>query len=170
MVELKIEGLAELRKALLELPKELHKGPLRAAVSAGAGVVQKKARELAPSGEGTLKRAIYRTRSREGSSAVQEMAIVGIRYGKRYRRRGLDAWYWRFIEFGTKRHAIRTRAGVLADADRNLVFGRTVQHPGVKMQPFLRPAFEQTKDAQVETLRARLAKAIERVADKLKRR
>jgi len=140
-IQVKIEGLDELKKALDQLPKELHKGPLRSAVSAGAKVVQERARTLAPEDTGTLKRAIYRTRSREGSSAVQEMAIVGIRYGRRFRKRGLDAWYWRFLEFGTSK---------------------------MQAQPFLRPAFDSTIQQQIEAIKVRLAKAIERAAEKLK--
>ncbi len=141
MIEIKVEGLAEMRRALLELPVELQKGPLRAAVSAGAKVVQDKARELAPEDTGTLKRAIYRTRSKEGSSAVQEMAIVGARSGKRLRRRGLDAYYWRFLEFGTSKMAAR---------------------------PFLRPAFDTTMSQQVEAIAQKLKAGIERAVAKLK--
>lgn len=140
--QVKVEGLSELLRALKELPKELHKGPLRAAVSAGIKVVQKQAIINAPMDKGTLKRAIYRTRSRDGSSRVQEMGIVGVRYGKKHRKKGRDAWYWRFLEFGTIHIAAR---------------------------PFLRPAFEQTKSAQIEALRIKLAKSIERVAAKLNR-
>lgn len=156
MIEVKVKGLDQLQKALEELPKELHKGPLRAAASAGAKVVQDEAKRRAPIGEaryikktnktivpGTLRRAIYRTRSRSGSNADQEAQIVGIRYGKKYQRRGLDAWYWRFIEFGT----------------------RTIQK-----SPFIRPAFDETKDRQIEAIRTRLAKAIETAAAKLRRK
>lgn len=163
MTEVKVEGLSELLKALEALPVELHKGPLRSAVAAGAKVVQDEAKRLAPRSErsylrtingrkqriapGTLQRAIYRTRSRDLSvqigAAVQEAYIVGVRYGKKYQRRGLDAWYWRFVEFGT----------------RNMT-----------PHPFLRPAFHQTKDRQIEAMRVRLAKAIERAANKLRRR
>ena len=141
MIDMKIEGLEELRKALSELPKEMHRGPLRSAVSAAAAVVQKQARQSAQVDTGTLKRAIYRTRSRAGSSSVQEMAIVGVRFGRQYRRRNQDAWYWRFLEFGTSK---------------------------MPSKPFLRPAFESTKQQQIEVLKTRLAKAIERAAAKLK--
>ena len=138
----KIEGLAELRQKLLTLPKELQKGPLRSAVSAGAKVIQDKAKALAAEDTGTLKRAIYRTRSRSMSSAVQETAIVGVRYGKRFRRRNLDAWYWRFLEFGTSKMAAR---------------------------PFLRPAFDTSKEKAVEVLKAKLLQAIDRTVAKLRR-
>jgi HK97 gp10 family phage protein len=141
MITVKIEGLDKLKEALEQLPKELQKGPLRSAVSASAKVVQDRARELASEDTGTLKRAIYRTRSRSGSSAVQETAIVGVRYGRPYRRRGLDAWYWRFLEFGTRKMAAR---------------------------PFLRPAFDTTKEKAVDVMKERLLKAIDRAAAKLR--
>lgn len=142
MIEIKVEGLSELRTALLELPKELQKGPLRSAVSAAAKVVQQKAAENAPVDTGTLKKAIYRTRSKEGSSAVQETAIVGVRYGRKYQRRGIDGFYWRFLEFGTSK---------------------------LRARPFVRPAFESTITQQIEAMRKRLSDAIARAAQKLSR-
>jgi HK97 gp10 family phage protein len=72
---------------------------------------------------------------------VQETAIVGVRYGRRYRRRGQDAWYWRFLEFGTSKLAAR---------------------------PFLRPAFDTMKEKAVEAIRDKLAQSIARAAAKLK--
>lgn len=141
MIEMKIEGLSELRKALLELPQELRKGPLRSAVSAGAKVVQDRARANAPVDSGTLRRAIYRTRSKSQSSAVQETAIVGIRFGKKYQKRKQDAWYWRFIEFGTSK---------------------------LPANPFMRPAFDTTKTGQIQAIATRLAKGIARAAAKVR--
>jgi HK97 gp10 family phage protein len=142
MINMKIEGLAELQKALNELPQELHKGPLRSAVSAAAKVVQDEAKNNAPVDTGVLRKAIYRTRSKSGSSAVQETAIVGVRYGRKYRKRGMDAWYWRFKEFGTAKMAAT---------------------------PFMRPAFDTTKEQQIEAMKTRLARAIQRAAKKLAR-
>lgn len=143
MIEVtRIDGLDELRRKLLELPKELQRGPLRSAVSAGAKVIQDRAKELAAEDTGTLKRAIYRTRSRSASSAVQETHIVGVRYGRKFRRRGLDAFYFPWIEFGTSKMAAR---------------------------PFLRPAFDTMKERAVEVLKQKLAAAIERTVAKLQR-
>lgn len=150
MIKAHVEGLDVLRRALLELPKELHKGPLRAAVSAAAKVVQDQAIVNAPEQSGTLKRAIYRTRSNEASSSVQESFIVGVRQGKKFQSRrrksgvmsaNRDAFYWRFLEFGTVKMAAK---------------------------PFLRPAFDETKWRAVEAMRLRLAAAIQRAAMKLR--
>lgn len=139
-VLVKVEGLEELRNALMQLPVELHKGPLRGAVSAAAGVVQKRAQQLAPIKTGLLQNAIYRTRSKSDSSTVQETAIVGVRFGKRFRRKGIDAWYGMLVELGTR-------------------FTRP--------HPFIRPAFDNTGGEQIEAMRTRLAKAIGRIAKKL---
>ncbi len=143
MIGMKIEGLEALQKAMVELPKELHKGPLRSAVSAGAGVVQKQAKANAPSDTGTLKKSIYRTRSKAGSNSTQETAIVGVRFGRKYRKRGQDAFHFLFLEFGTSKMSAR---------------------------PFLRPAFEGTKQKQIDIMKSRLAKAIEKAAAKLRSR
>lgn len=138
----KVEGLSELREALLDLPVALQAGPLRRGVGAMAEVVRKRAIELAPEDEGTLKRAIYRAPDREDSSPVQEAYIVSVRYGKRYRRRGMDAWYWWHLEFGTSRMAAKS---------------------------FMRPAFDATKTEQIEALRVRLAADLALIAAKLRR-
>lgn len=143
MIEIKIEGLEALQRAFKELPVDMHATALRPAVSASAGVVQKQAKMFAGKmrDTGTLQRAIYRTRSRSGSSAVQETAIVGIRFGKKYRRRGQDAWYWRFLEFGTVKMGAR---------------------------PFLRPAFESTKQQQLDVMKQKLRVGIDRAILKMK--
>lgn len=150
--KVRVEGLAELRKVLLELPKELHKGPLRSAISAGAKVIQDQAIANAPQDTGTLKRAIFRTRAPENSSAVQEAAVVGVRSGKKFQAKrtkgggmtaNRDAFYWRFLEFGTSKMPAR---------------------------PFMRPAFDSMKERAVEAIRERLAAAIQRAAAKLRRK
>lgn len=142
MIDMKVEGLADLLKALNELPKELHRGPLRSAVSAAAKVVQDEAKANAPVDTGVLQKAIYRTRSRSGSSRVQETAIVGVRFGRKYRKRGMDGFYMPWVEFGTSKMAAR---------------------------PFMRPAFDTTKTQQLEAMKTRLARAIQRAAKKLAR-
>jgi len=152
MITTRVEGLDKLHKALAELPRELQKGPLRAAVSAAAKVVQDQAIVNAPEDSGTLKRAIYRTRSKEASSSVQESFIVGVRQGKKFQSKRLrsgrqtanrDAFYWRFLEFGTVHQAAR---------------------------PFLRPAFDEKRLQAIEAMRTRLARGIERVVMKLRGR
>ena len=159
MMTVNITGLKELQQALNQLPLEIQKRPLRSAVSAGAKVILDEAIRRAPQGEtGNLRKALYRYRSRSQSGKGQETFLVGVRKGKkeyvdsaknrRFGRVGKkytvegEAFYWRFIEFGTSKMPAR---------------------------PFLRPAFESKKNQAVETIKNRLAVAIENTAKKMKK-
>ena len=150
-----IQGLAELDRALHALPGNIAKNVLRGAVGAGASVIRAEAKQRAPvaTGQGkdapppgTLKRAIYSKQIRELSNFSKQTFFVSVKSGAKHRGAGkkyLDAWYWRFVEFGTSKMAAR---------------------------PFLRPAFEAKKTEAIEAIRAYLAKRIPIEADKVRGR
>ena len=153
----KIEGLDELARALKELPQRVARNGLRAAVYAGARVIRDEAKLKAPVAiaalgpdqppPGTLKRSIIMKQIPELSGPQKQTFFVTVRHGKKYRKQGKkenlsqDAWYWRFVEFGT-----------------------------VKMsaKPFLRPAFEGKKLEAVDAIKDRLSERIEQAAQELK--
>jgi HK97 gp10 family phage protein len=158
MMSVDIKGLKELQAALNQLPREVQKRPLRAAVSAAAKVIQDEAKRRAPIDTGNLRKAVYRTRSRSGSGPGQETFLVAVkkgkaeyantarnrrlnRVGKKYQTQG-EAYYWRFLEFGTAKMAAK---------------------------PFLRPAFENKKQMAVDVLKQKLGDAITKTAMKLKK-
>lgn len=160
MAELEhVDGLAELKRALEELPKNIGRNVLRGAVRAGAAVIRAESQARAPvyAGDvskghpppGTLKRAIYMKQIAELSGATRQTFIVGARKGRKYRHQGKsgnlsqDAYYASFVEFGTSRMAAR---------------------------PFMRPAFEAKKNAAVEAIKAYLAQRIPAEAEKLARK
>lgn len=163
-----IAGMRELLAGLQELPMELGKGAIYSALGGAARIVRDQAIALAPeiSGDdpavragrrkpGTLKRAIRASRSKinKGQQGLWEMIVrVKPLVRKKTRdfkkRTGLagafnpdDPYYWWWVEFGTKTSRAR---------------------------PFLRPAFETTKSAQLEAMRKRMAAGIERAARKIK--
>lgn len=148
----KITGLKELNDALKELPDRIAKNTLRGAVAAGAAVIRKEARNKAPvyTGSvadghpppGTLRRSVYQKQIRELSSVVKQTFFVGVRTGAAAAKKGLDAFYWRFVEFGTQKMAAR---------------------------PFLRPAFETKKLEAIEAIKQYLAARIPREVEKLKK-
>lgn len=151
-----VAGLSDLAAALRELPRRIGRNVLRGAVAAGASEVRAEARTKAPvyTGDvaqghpppGTLKRAIYQKQIRELSDDQTQVFFVGVRQGKKYRKMGkkgdksMDAYYWRFVEFGTSKMAAR---------------------------PFLRPAFEASKMDAVERIRDYLAERIPREVEAL---
>ena len=155
----KIEGLAELGKALRELPERVARNGLRVSVYAGAKVVRDEARARAPKAAqslgpnqpppGTLKRSVIMKHIPELSSLTRQTFFVTVRYGKKYRKQGKkgnlsqDAWYWRFVEFGTRK---------------------------MRARPFLRPALEAKRREAGQAMKDRLSERIEMEASKLSRK
>jgi len=155
----KIEGLAELGKALRELPERVARNGLRVSVYAGAKVVRDEARARAPKAvqslgpnqppPGTLKRSVIMKHIPELSSLTRQTFFVTVRHGKKYRKQGKkgnlsqDAWYWRFVEFGTRK---------------------------MRARPFLRPALEARRREAGQAMKDRLSERIEMEASKLSRK
>ncbi len=155
----KIEGLAELGKALRELPERVARNGLRVSVYAGAKVVRDEARARAPMAAqslgpnqpppGTLKRSVIMKHIPELSSLTRQTFFVTVRHGKKYRKQGKkgnlsqDAWYWRFVEFGTRK---------------------------MRARPFLRPALEAKRREAGQAMKDRLSERIEMEASKLSRK
>lgn len=152
-----IAGLKELQQALKDLPDRIAKNVLRGSVNAGASVLKKEAQARAPmyTGEvsqghpppGTLKRAVYQKSIQELSGLTKQTFFVGVRKGKKYQKQGKkgnlsqDAFYAKFVEFGTSKMSAR---------------------------PFMRPAFEAKKNEAVEAIKAYLQKRIPEEVAKLK--
>jgi HK97 gp10 family phage protein len=144
-----VKGLSQLSAALKELPLRLARNALRQSVAKGALVIRDEAKVRAPVSSGpvkpgdplpgTLRRAIVIKHDAERSNAFSQTYVVAVRQGKRYRRRGKkgnrsqDAYYWRWVEFGTVKMSAR---------------------------PFLRPAFEAKKQAALAAIIEYLAQRL----------
>lgn len=137
-VTVKVEGLRELADKLRSFGPRLARNGLRAAVSAGAEVVRKDVKARAPVDEGTLRRAVYKKQIREESNNTKQTFYVGVRSGKKYQKKNQDAFYWRYLEFGTKY---------------------------INARPFIRPAFESKKNEAVERMKEKLAERIKKLAE-----
>ncbi len=152
----KVEGLAQLAKALRELPDRVAKNGLRVAVYSGAKVILDEARLRAPKAAeslgprqpppGTLRRSVIMKHIPELSSLTRQTFFVTVRHGKKYRKQGKkgnlsqDAWYWRFVEFGTSK---------------------------MRARPFLRPALEAKRREAVQAMKERLRERVEQEAKNL---
>lgn len=143
-----IKGLRELAKALNELPDRVARNGLRVAVYAAAKVVRDEAKRRTPMATGTLRRAVIMKHIPELSGRARQTFFVTVRHGKKYRNQGKkknlsqDAWYWRFVEFGTSKMPAR---------------------------PFLRSALEAKRHEAVYAMKERLAQRIEEEAKKARK-
>lgn len=135
--DIQIDGLQELLAKMKSLPVNLARNGLRAAVNAGAEVIRKDAVSRVPVLTGRLKKAIYKKQIRELSNNVQQTFFVGARSGKKYKKANKDAYYWRFLEFGTSK---------------------------MPAKPFLRPAFDAKKRQAVDAIGRKLKERIDKLA------
>lgn len=123
--QLSIQGLDGLLRSLREAPKAIQGRAVQAGMRKGGNVIRDDARRRAPKESGFMasqivtRRANSRSRQRAGVGQGGEYFTVGVKTGrrrkyantKRNRRRGRVgkvyeeagwAYYWRFVEFGTK--------------------------------------------------------------------
>ena len=125
-VTVKIEGLADLKRALADVPNKIRKGALkralrlagntvRDAARAGAPVLQTSARHRKPGTvvrrkPGTVKQAIRVRTSKADRKAGDVGVFVNVKpakAGQRGAKSPNDPFYWRWLEFGTRKMAAR---------------------------------------------------------------
>ncbi len=161
-----VTGLAELKQSLAAMEDRVARRHIVVALNAGASTIREQAVTNAPEfhGEvskghpppGTLKRSvkIKTARAPRGSATVQ----IYVRSGGKNKR--LDAYYWRWVEFG---HFTRSSGGRLRNTGRgqanNARLAADVQSGAVKWipaNPFMRRAFDGKKEAAVTRFRDKL--------------
>jgi len=153
VVKVKVHGLSDLAAVLKALPPEVaskNGGPLKTALRAAAVVIQDDAKARAPVDVGVLRDAINVVRDPR-PSGVTERYVVKVTRARKVQRiirtakgnigsRG--AFYWQFLEFGTK---------------------------FITARPFMRPAFDSQAGNALDRFKAILAAGIKRAAAKVAR-
>lgn len=128
----KLEGIDALKKALADATKTIRTKAVRSALRKAGQVVSKAAKQAAPvlrvptktRTPGTVKKAITVRGSKFARQAGDEGVFIGVRplRGSRQKKLGKagaknphDPYYWRFLEFGTKKLAARPYLRKAAD-------------------------------------------------------
>lgn len=142
MISAKVNGIPELKAALAGLVPKLRRQALRNALAAGARVVRDEARRRAPVLQptlrapyrkpGTVRKAVSVRTSKTARRAGDVGVFVNVRPAKRGQRGAKnpnDPFYWRFLEFGTKKMAARPflQAGARKLADALEAFKRVIR-------------------------------------------
>jgi HK97 gp10 family phage protein len=163
MLEIGIEGLAELNAKLQTLSVKIERNVMRGALRAGQKVVLDEARASAPKDTGALAKSIrIRPGRKLKKGVVQSNVVAGDK----------TAWYAHLIEFGTgsfyegtggksvrRPYVIKAKNAAGEEAStgakrRSLRIGGSfvsqVTHPGIKPQPFMRPAAEALQGPAIE--------------------
>ena len=168
MSDIKVKGLSDLQKFMDTLAPKLEANVMRGALRTGAKLIMEQAKVNVPVGpsasEGAKRYGGYagalrdsiRLGTRIKGQWVTARVIVG---GKT--KGGADVWYAHLIEYtGAKPHSItaKNRKGLSIGG----LFFQSVQHPGMKAHPFLRPALDNKAQSAViataEHMKKRLAR------------
>lgn len=152
MFDVKIKGLAELQKALAELPDKIERNIVRSALRAAAKVTAEEAKRRVPVRRGKLRDSIRVSTRLVKGKPTATVTAGGTKKGAPF--------YAHLVEFGAKAHFIKPKkAKSLFIAG---VFREGVDHPGARKQPFLRPALDASAQAAVlafgNAVKARLTK------------
>lgn len=138
-----IEGLDELKKAFNLLPQRVAAKAASKSVREGAKVIQKAAKAKVPVDTGNLKRSIAIKVLNKKRDAMEVVAIIGPgagHFSKKKQTRTGDGFYGFFVECGTKK---------------------------MKAQPFMRPAYDESKIEAQQAIMDIIGEAIETEAQKL---
>ena len=96
MKSVEITGVSELLDMLDKLGPKHANNIMRSTIHGMAATVTKEAKQLAPKDKGTMRKAIKTVRRRSHPS--QPVSEVRVDRGKMAKN---DAFYWRFVEYGT---------------------------------------------------------------------
>jgi len=155
---IQVLGLEELKRKMLTLGSKISRNALKSALVAGAKEVKKEALVLAPVKTGRMRKAIY-IKKMGKPNPFKENVILGVRSGKKLQKRNLDAYYWKFIEFG---HLTRPKGKARSRSGRASALAG-----GGKMvaaQPFVRPAFQNSKERALSRFKVVLADFISKIS------
>lgn len=149
LINIEIEGMAELKRRLEALPQAIQTKIMKGVVSTGAAVIKNEAIRLAPEytgtvanghpPPGTLKAAIYQTRLISQSIGTRETWLVSVRRGKNAKG-SIDAYYATFVEYGTEK---------------------------MPAHPYMRPAFESSIQKAIAAMGTYFAYALPDVVEHL---
>lgn len=145
----RVKGLAELQRMLDTLPPKIERNIMRGAMRAGAAVIMRHAKAAVPVDAGLLRESL-RVSARARGGQVTATVIAG----------GPSTFYARFVEYGTKPHTItaKNRKGLSVGG----LFFKSVDHPGARPRPFMRPAMDTQAQAALvavgEYVKMRLTK------------
>lgn len=167
-----LQGFNELTAKLREMPDNINRNALRAAVSSGAALVRDETKLRAPVKSGVLRRSLYIKQVRELSELTRQTFFIGARQGRKEqavgkKRLNRDAYYGKWVERG---HRIVARfKGKYTDykiRGRGRLTGLAVRRAApigyVPPQPFLYPAFLAKREAAIDSMAAKLRERIER--------
>lgn len=167
MLTIKIEGYAEAKRILDELPNTMQKRMLAAALRGSAKPMLRSAKGKVPVKSGRLKRQLRIIRYKDRSAPKSEVDIAVKPVFERTKKKGaVNEYYGKFIHEGTAdpRTSKKGKLLVFDDAQGRKVFVRSVK--GIRPTPYLEQAYSENSERTVAIFGDELAAAVEKFVAK----
>jgi HK97 gp10 family phage protein len=171
ITEQSVAGLADLKKQLETLPAKIEGNVMRGALTAALRVIMAEAKANVPTKSGKLAKSIKIRADRK--AARRGFVNVNLTAGDK------EAFYAHMIEYGTASFYTGSGESVGAAYEikpknkKALGFGggavASVTHPGVKPQPFMRPAVDSASGAAITKMADYIKKRLPKELNKVKK-
>lgn len=163
MLTVKVEGYVEAKRILDELPNNMQKKMLLAALRGSAKPMLQSAKNKVPVRSGKLKKQLRIVRFKDRSASKSEVSVAVKPVFEVTKKKGaVNEYYGKFIHEGTKDPRTSKKGNLLVFQNERgeKVFTRSVK--GIKATPFLEQAYAESSDRTVALLGNELAAAVEK--------
>ena len=168
MLRISVEGYKEAKAILDQLPNNMQKKMLLAALRSSARPMLSSARTKVPIRSGRLKKQlrIVRFKDRTAPKSEVDVALKHV-FSKNKKKGTINEYYGKFIHEGTKDPRTPRKEGrILAfkGKDGKMVFTRAVK--GLTAKPYLEEAYRESQERLVKAFGTELAAAVEKFVNK----
>lgn len=167
MLTVKVEGYVEAKRILDELPNNMQKKMLAAALRSSAKPMLQSAKSKVPVKSGKLKKQLRIVRFKDRSASKSEVSVAVKPVFEVTKKKGaVNEYYGKFIHEGTKdpRTSKKGKLLVFENERGEKVFTRSVK--GIKATPFLEQAYTESNERTVAIFGDELAAAVEKFVAK----
>lgn len=168
MLTIKVNGYKEAKAILDELPNNMQKKMLLAALRFSANPALDAAKQNVPVRSGALKKQlkIVRFRDRTAPKSEVDVAVKSV-FSRSKKKKAINEYYGKFIHEGTKDPRTPRKKGrimVFIGKEGEKVYASSVK--GIKPTPYLEKAYSQTSERIVAEFGDNLGKAVEKFVNK----
>lgn len=167
MLTVKVEGYAEAKRILDELPNNMQKKMLLTALRSSSKPMLQSAKSKVPFRSGKLKKQLRIVRFKDRSASKSEVSVAIKPVFEVTKKKGaVNEYYGKFIHEGTKdpRTSKKGKLLVFENERGEKVFTRSVK--GIKATPFLEQAYTESNERTVAIFGDELAAAVEKFVAK----
>ena len=167
MLKIKVEGYKEAKAILDELPNNMQKRMLLAALKGSAKPMLQSAKGKVPIKSGKLKKMLRVVRFKDRKASKSEVSVAVKPVFERTKKKGaINQYYGKFIHEGTAdvRKSRKGKMLVFENQQGEKVFVTGVK--GIKANPFLEQAYRESGERTVAIFGDELASAVEKFVTK----